>query len=92
MNNEPVPFLDLMTTHQELEEELMPVFREAVRSARFIGGPQVEEFEKEFARGLISYSIDDLSRIQGKELDDIERLLGYKHYEEVIRRDDLVIL
>jgi glutamate 5-kinase len=52
----------------------------------------VDEFEKEFARGLISYSIDDLSRIQGKELDDIERLLGYKHYEEVIRRDDLVIL
>lgn len=44
-----IPFLDLVTPHRELEEELMQVFREAVRSGRFIGGPEVEQFESEFA-------------------------------------------
>ncbi len=44
-----VPFLDLKTPHIELEEELVQVFREALRNAAFIGGPQVEAFEAEFA-------------------------------------------
>jgi glutamate 5-kinase len=47
---------------------------------------------EEFARGLVGYSIEELNRIKGKEPEDIEKLLGYKHYEEVIRRNDLVIL
>jgi glutamate 5-kinase len=47
---------------------------------------------EEFARGLVGYGMEELNRIQGKEPDDIEKLLGYRHYEEVIRRDDLVIL
>jgi dTDP-4-amino-4,6-dideoxygalactose transaminase len=46
---QPIPFLDLITPHRELEEELVAVFREALRSAQFIGGPQVEAFEQEFA-------------------------------------------
>ena len=45
----PVPFLDLITPHLKLEEELVSVFRESVRNARFIGGPAVEGFEKDFA-------------------------------------------
>lgn len=45
----PIPFLDLVTLHQPLEEELVHVVREAVRGARFIGGPEVEGFEREFA-------------------------------------------
>ena len=49
MNREPIPFLDLATVHHELEEELVEVFREALRSAAFIGGRQVEAFEGEFA-------------------------------------------
>jgi dTDP-4-amino-4,6-dideoxygalactose transaminase len=32
-----------------LEEELMSVFRNALKSGRFIGGPMVEYFEKDFA-------------------------------------------
>jgi dTDP-4-amino-4,6-dideoxygalactose transaminase len=44
-----VPFLDLVSPHRELEEQLIDVFREAVRSAQFIGGAQVEAFESEFA-------------------------------------------
>jgi dTDP-4-amino-4,6-dideoxygalactose transaminase len=38
-----------VTPHLELEEELVSVFRSALKSAGFIGGPMVEEFEREFA-------------------------------------------
>ena len=44
-----VPFLDLVTPHLELEKELTEVFQKALRTAGFIGGPIVEEFEKSFA-------------------------------------------
>lgn len=47
--NTKVPFLDLVTPHVELEEELVAVFRAALKSASFIGGPMVEEFEKAYA-------------------------------------------
>jgi dTDP-4-amino-4,6-dideoxygalactose transaminase len=40
----------LDTLHLELEEELTAVFRNALRTAGFIGGPAVEEFERAFAR------------------------------------------
>ncbi len=45
-----VPFLDLITPHRELEEELVAAFREALSGARFIGGPNVDGFEAEFAQ------------------------------------------
>jgi dTDP-4-amino-4,6-dideoxygalactose transaminase len=44
-----VPFLDLVTPHIELEEELIDVFRRALYTAGFIGGPMVEDFEQAFA-------------------------------------------
>jgi dTDP-4-amino-4,6-dideoxygalactose transaminase len=44
-----VPFLDLVTPHVELEQELTAVFQQALRTARFIGGPAVENFERAFA-------------------------------------------
>jgi dTDP-4-amino-4,6-dideoxygalactose transaminase len=44
-----VPFLDLASMHRALEEELVEATRRALRSAAFIGGPEVEAFEREFA-------------------------------------------
>ncbi|MGO8772921.1 MAG: DegT/DnrJ/EryC1/StrS family aminotransferase [Terracidiphilus sp.] len=44
-----IPFLDLVTPHVELEQELTEVFQKALRTAGFIGGPMVEDFEKAFA-------------------------------------------
>ena len=44
-----VPFLDLVTPHIELEEELTALFRRVLHSAGFIGGPMVEDFETSFA-------------------------------------------
>jgi len=49
-NPTKVPFLDLVTPHKELEEELLAVVKKAFSNAGFIGGPMVEEFEREFAR------------------------------------------
>jgi dTDP-4-amino-4,6-dideoxygalactose transaminase len=40
----------LVSLHEELEAELVPVFQKALRTAGFVGGPMVEEFEREFAR------------------------------------------
>ena len=59
-NNVPnsIPFLDLVTPHIELEQELSEVFRKALRTAGFIGGPMVEEFEKAFATFCVAgYSV-----------------------------------
>ena len=44
-----IPFLDLVTPHVELEEELTALFRSVLHSAGFIGGPMVENFETAFA-------------------------------------------
>ena len=44
-----VPFLDLVTPHRALEDRLVTAFRKALRDAAFVGGPEVEAFEKEFA-------------------------------------------
>jgi dTDP-4-amino-4,6-dideoxygalactose transaminase len=44
-----IPFLDLVTPHAELERELTSVFHQTLRTAGFIGGPMVEEFETAFA-------------------------------------------
>jgi dTDP-4-amino-4,6-dideoxygalactose transaminase len=49
-NPTKVPFLDLVTPHKELENELLAVVKKAFSNAGFIGGPMVEEFEREFAR------------------------------------------
>lgn len=48
-NPTKVPFLDLVTPHKELREELLAVVNKAFETAGFIGGPMVEEFEREFA-------------------------------------------
>jgi glutamate 5-kinase len=47
---------------------------------------------KEFARGIVNYNAQELERIKGLKSDRIEKLLGYKYSDEVIHRDDLVVL
>ena len=46
----PIPFLDLVTPHQELEKEILDVIRTALGAAAFVGGRMVERFEENFAR------------------------------------------
>jgi glutamate 5-kinase len=45
-----------------------------------------------FARGLAGYGADEVRRIAGLKTSEIERALGYKYLDEVVHRDDLVVL
>ena len=47
---------------------------------------------REIARGLAAYSAADATRVLGRNSRDIETLLGYRGREELIHRDDLVLL
>jgi glutamate 5-kinase len=47
---------------------------------------------REIARGLAAYSSVDAARIAGRRSSEIEALLGYRGREELIHRDDLVML
>jgi dTDP-4-amino-4,6-dideoxygalactose transaminase len=49
MSEAKIPFLDLITVHRELREELRAVFEAALDTAGFIGGPMVQKFERDFA-------------------------------------------
>jgi glutamate 5-kinase len=44
------------------------------------------------AKGLTNYSSEDLDRIRGKKTSEIEKILGYKYSDEVIHRDNLVVV
>ena len=46
----------------------------------------------EVARGIIAYGDADAARILGRRSGDIEAVLGFRGREELIHRDDLVIL
>jgi dTDP-4-amino-4,6-dideoxygalactose transaminase len=50
MSHEKIPFLDLVTVHRELQDDLVEVVKTALNSAGFIGGPMVQGFEQEFAQ------------------------------------------
>ncbi len=45
-----------------------------------------------FARGITNYGSEEVGLIKGCKSCDIEKKLGYKYYDEVIHRDNLVLL
>ncbi len=47
---------------------------------------------KIIARGISNYSSSEIEKIKGKRSDRIEKELGYKDYDEVVHRDNLVVL
>ncbi|GAA3924474.1 DegT/DnrJ/EryC1/StrS family aminotransferase [Microbacterium invictum] len=44
-----VPFLDLAAQQAEITDEVLPVWQRQLESAAFIGGPEVDAFEAEYA-------------------------------------------
>jgi len=52
----------------------------------------VDSSGHEMARGLTNYSSEELNKIKGAKTSEIEELIGHKHFDEVIHRDNLVIL
>lgn len=47
---------------------------------------------REVARGLVAYNTRDAGRIAGKRTVEIEAILGYRGRDEMIHRDDLVMM
>jgi glutamate 5-kinase len=52
----------------------------------------VNATNQEIARGLIAYSSHDTTIIRGHKSEAFTRLLGYAGHDELIHRDDLVLL
>ncbi len=52
----------------------------------------IDSAGKEFARGITNYGSREIGVIKGKKTDEIEELLGYRVYDEVIHCDNLVVL
>jgi glutamate 5-kinase len=51
-----------------------------------------DEAGRECARGLVNYSAVEARQIQGRPSSEIERILGYVDEDELIHRDNLVIV
>ena len=48
--------------------------------------------EREIAKGLVNYSSQAIAKIMGLKTTEIQHTLGYKDYDEIIHRDNLVIV
>src|SRR5438445_197376 len=47
---------------------------------------------REFARGVVNFDADEVRKIRGAKTTEIEGRLGYRSFDEVIDRDNLVLL
>ncbi|MFT7558754.1 MAG: glutamate 5-kinase [Flavobacteriales bacterium] len=78
---------------REHGKSLLPVGVKSI-AGYFLRGELVvcrDSSGKEVARGLINYSSDDCRKIAGSSSDLIESLIGYKDFDELIHRDNLIL-
>ena len=52
----------------------------------------VDQSNNQLARGLSSFSSDEINKIKGKQSKEIEKILGYLSKSEIIHKDDMVLL
>jgi glutamate 5-kinase len=75
-------------------KSLLPSGVREVRGS-FVAGDAIAVLDgsgHELARGLASYGADEALRIAGKKSAEIEAILGYKRTDELVHRDDLVLV
>ena len=53
--------------------------------------PDIKDKNKILGTGLVNYSAADIRKIMGLKSGQIKKRLGYKPYDEVIHRDNLVL-
>ncbi len=51
----------------------------------------VDASGEEFARGIISYSSEEMEKLKGRHSEDFFKILGYKDTDSVIHRDNLIL-
>ena len=78
----------------ERGKSLLPSGIVEVRGTFGIGDPVhcLDRNEEVVAAGLVNYASKDIEKIQGVHTSKIENVLGHKDSDEVIHRDNLVIL
>jgi glutamate 5-kinase len=76
------------------KRSLLPSGVRAVEGQFGIGDPVdiAVERGRPFARGLAGYGAEEVRRIAGLKTSEIERALGYKYLDEIVHRDDLVVI
>ena len=52
----------------------------------------LDQNNNQLARGLSSFSSDEINKIKGKQSKEIEKILGYFSKTEIIHKDDMVLL
>ena len=52
----------------------------------------LDQNDNQLARGLSSFSSDEINKIKGKQSREIEKILGYLSKTEIIHKDDMVLL
>ena len=52
----------------------------------------LDQNNNQLARGLSSFSSDEINKIKGKQSKEIEKILGYLSKTEIIHKDDMVLL
>ncbi len=78
----------------ERGRSLLPAGIVSVRGKFGIGDPVacVDASGHELARGLVSYTNEEIDRIKGLSTRKVVQMLGYSNGDEVIHRDDMVVL
>jgi glutamate 5-kinase len=78
----------------EQGRSLLPSGVRAVEGQFGVGDPVdiAVDPSRPFARGLAGYGAEEVRRIAGLKTGEIERALGYKYLDEVVHRNDLVVL
>ena len=78
----------------ERGRSLLPAGVTEVRGRFGIGDPVacVDGQGRELARGLPAYGSEEIRRIAGQSARKIAQVLGYSNGDEVIHRDDLVVV
>ncbi|MFH1783343.1 MAG: glutamate 5-kinase [bacterium] len=62
---------------------------------KFLAGDMViikGKGKKDAAKGLVCYSSEEISKIKGHKSSEIEEILGYCGYDEVVHRDNLALI
>jgi glutamate 5-kinase len=52
----------------------------------------IDQNNNQLARGLSSFSSEEINKIKGKQSREIEKILGYLSKSEIIHKDDMVLL
>jgi glutamate 5-kinase len=61
---------------------------------KFSRGDMVQIFDRErnqFARGFVNYNAAEIAKLEGRKSSEIETTLGYRDYDEIVHRDNMVV-